>query len=151
MPLGLWRYGAEPEDDAAHAFQISKVGDGHTYGDVEGVTLVEGPTSSQGFISVSHQGVSAYNVYRRAAPHNFVETFIITENAEKGIGAVSNTDGVAAVGMALGIEFPYGLLVVVNDDANELPEGGTSDETSFKVVSLEEVLGDDLLRDVDVN
>ncbi|KAK8040292.1 hypothetical protein PG991_000080 [Apiospora marii] len=149
-PLGLWRYAAEPEDDTADAFQISKVGDGRTYGDVEGVTLVEGPTSSQGFILVSQQGVSAYNVYRRAAPHEFVETFTITENVEKGVDAVSNTDGIAAVGTALGAEFPYGL-VVVHDDANELPEGGTSDETSFKLVSLKDVLGDDLLRDVDVD
>lgn len=149
-PLGLWRYGAEPDDDVTNVFQISKVGDGHTYGDVEGVTLVEGPTSSQGFILVSQQGVSAYNIHRRAAPHEFVGTFTIAENVEKGVDAVSNTDGIAAVGTSLGSEFPYGL-VVVHDDANELPEGGTSDETSFKLVSLKDVLEDHLLHEVDTD
>ncbi|KAK8118170.1 uncharacterized protein PG998_006451 [Apiospora kogelbergensis] len=149
-PLGLWRYGAEPDDDVTNVFQISKVGDGHTYGDVEGVTLVEGPTSSQGFILVSQQGVSAYNIHRRAAPHEFVGAFTIAENVEKGVDAVSNTDGIAAVGTSLGSEFPYGL-VVVHDDANELPEGGTSDETSFKLVSLKDVLEDHLLHEVDTD
>ncbi|KAK8880080.1 hypothetical protein PGQ11_001374 [Apiospora arundinis] len=149
-PLGLWRYGAEPNDEVADAFQISNVGDGHTYGDVEGVTLVEGPTSSQGFILVSQQGVSAYNIYRRASPHKFIGTFTIAENVEKGVDAVSNTDGIAAVGTALGSGFPFGM-VVVHDDANELPGGGTSDETSFKLVSLKDVLADDLLQEVDTN
>lgn len=149
-PLALWRYGAEPDDDASEGVLIGKVGDGHMYADTEGVTLVEGPTKDQGFILVSQQGVSAFNVYRRAAPHEYIMTFTIGENAEKGVDAVSNTDGIAAVGTALGDLFPRGL-VVVHDDANQLAEGGTSDEASFKLVSLAHVLGDELMRDVDLN
>ncbi|KAK8044075.1 3-phytase precursor [Apiospora rasikravindrae] len=106
------------EGYVSDAVQISKVGDGHTYGDVEGVTLVDGPTNTQGSILFSQQGVSAYNVDLRAPPHEFVERATIAEDVEKGAGAVSNTDGIAAVGTALGARYPYGL-VLVHDDTNE--------------------------------
>lgn len=148
-PLGLWQYGAEP-DDTAEPVLFSQVGDGHTYADVEGVTLVEGATKDQGYIIVSQQGVSAYNVYRRAAPHDFVQTFTIGENKAAGIDGVTNTDGLAAIGSNLGSLFPRGL-IVVHDDANQLAEGGTSDEASFKLVSLADVLSEDLLEDVDAD
>ncbi|KAI0490354.1 hypothetical protein F4859DRAFT_6226 [Xylaria cf. heliscus] len=145
-PRALWRYGAEP-DDASEGVLIAEVGDGHAYADVEGVTLVEGTTANDGFILVSQQGVSAYNVYRRAAPHEYVETFTIVEDVEKGIDAVSNTDGLTAVGTSLGPAFPHGL-IVVHDDANQLPGSGTSDEASFKLVRLGDVLSDDLLAEL---
>lgn len=159
-PYGLWRYGAEPEgggdnDDDDNGSRnggvlIGRVGDGHMYADVEGVTLVEGATADQGYILVSQQGVSAFNVYRRAPPHAFVETFTVAANPARGVDAVTNTDGLAAVGAALGARFPRGL-VVVHDDANQLPGGGTSDEASFKLVSLGDVLGDERLKDVDTD
>ncbi|KAI1076605.1 phytase [Whalleya microplaca] len=149
-PRALWRYGAEPDDDASEGFLIDDIDSGHMYADVEGVTLVEGPVADQGFILVSQQGVSAYNVYRRAAPHKYVETFTIYENSDDGIDAVTNTDGLAAVGTALGDAFPGGL-IVVHDDANQLPEGGTSNEASFKLVRLGDVLSDGLMKEVDPN
>ncbi|OTB18786.1 hypothetical protein K445DRAFT_73123 [Daldinia sp. EC12] len=149
-PRALWRYGAEPDDDSTKGFLIGEVGDGTMYADVEGVTLVEGPSADKGFIIVSQQGVSAYNVYRRAAPHDYVETFTIYENPEKGIDGVTNTDGLTAVGAALGDAFPSGL-VVTHDDANQLPEGGTSDQASYKLVSLGDILGEELMKEVDAN
>ncbi|KAI8626306.1 phytase [Xylariaceae sp. FL1651] len=147
-PHALRRYGAEPDDDVREAFLIDEVGDGHMYADVEGVTLIEGATPDDGFILVSQQGVSAYNVYRRAAPHEYFETFTIYENTQKGIDAVTNTDGIAAVGTSLGSAFPF-RLVVVHNDTNQLPRYGTSDEASFKLVSLGDVLYSDLLNELD--
>ncbi|KAI0403948.1 hypothetical protein F4802DRAFT_267382 [Xylaria palmicola] len=146
-PRALWRYGAEPDDDASSGFLIAEVGDGHAFADMEGVTLVEGTTANDGFILVSQQGVSAYNVYRRAAPHEYVETFTIVDNPEKGIDAVSNTDGLTAVGTSLGPEFSHGL-IVVHDDANQLPGTGTSEEASFKLVNLADIFSDDLLANL---
>ncbi|KAF7542263.1 hypothetical protein G7Z17_g11729 [Cylindrodendrum hubeiense] len=154
-PSALWRYGAEP-DSVAEGVLVAAVGDGQIYGDVEGVTLVLGPKADQGFILVSCQGVSAYNVYRRGAPHEYVTTFTITESKNGKIDAVSNTDGITAVGVALNDDFPYGL-VVVHDDANQLPNGTTSNAASFKLVSLEDILGSKnlgikgLLKEIDTN
>ncbi|KAH7033027.1 uncharacterized protein B0I36DRAFT_320606 [Microdochium trichocladiopsis] len=148
-PYGLWRYGAEPEDDPSQRVLIDSI-EGGMYADVEGVTLVEGATKEDGFIIVSQQGVSAYNVYRRAPPHQFVETFTIAENKSLGIDAVTNTDGLTAVGGGLGQAFPSGL-VVVHDDANQLPDGTTSNEASYKFISLADVLSGPLLTELDVN
>ncbi|GAP90962.1 putative 3-phytase precursor [Rosellinia necatrix] len=147
-PRALWRYNAEPDEFTSEGFLIAEVGDGHAYADIEGVTLVEGITSNDGFILVSQQGVSAYNVYRRAAPHEYVETFTTIENTEKNVDAVSNTDGIAAISTSLGPAFPYGL-IVVHDDANQLPGSGTSDEASFKFISLGDIFSNDLLAELD--
>ncbi|KAK9780138.1 putative 3-phytase [Seiridium cardinale] len=146
-PKALWRYSAEP-NDTSYGFLIDQVNSGHMWADVEGVTLVEGASASQGFVLVSQQGVSAYNVYRRAAPHEYVLTFTIAANEEKGIDAVSNTDGIAAIRANLGEGFPYGIFVT-HDDANEIPEGGTSNQASFKIVSLIDILGMELLSEID--
>ncbi|KAF4843179.1 3-phytase [Colletotrichum siamense] len=154
-PSALWRYDAEP-DSTEPGLRIAYVGDGRTYADVEGVTLVYGVTKDQGYVLVSNQGVSSYNVYRRAAPHEYVTTFTITKSTDGQIDAVSNTDGITAVGTHLNKEFPHGL-VVVHDDANQFPSGSTSTEASFKLVSLEKILGAEalkslnLLDDVDAN
>lgn len=146
-PSALWRYGAEPDSDDEERVLVAEVGDGQLFGDVEGVTLVSGRTPKEGFVIVSCQGVSAFNVYRRAEPHDYVTTFTIVESADGEIDAVTNTDGLTAVGTALGPDFPYGLLVV-HDDANQLPDGTTSEEASFKIVALDRVLGAGPLKDL---
>ncbi|KAJ6445137.1 PhyL [Purpureocillium lavendulum] len=138
-PSSLWRYGAEPESDSSGII-VAKVGDGHLYGDVEGVTLVVGRGALDGFVVVSCQGVSAYNIYRRAPPHEYVTTFSLVASSDGEVDAVSNTDGIAAVGTSLGPQFPFGLLVT-HDDANQLPNGTTSPLASFKITSLETILG----------
>ncbi|WYZ42530.1 hypothetical protein EsH8_VI_000229 [Colletotrichum jinshuiense] len=154
-PSALWRYGAEP-DSKEEGVRVAYVGDGHTYADVEGVTLVYGVKPDQGYIFISTQGVSGYNVYKRAAPHEYVTTFTIAKSSDGQIDAVSNTDGITAVGTHLGKDFPHGLFVT-HDDANQLPDGSTSTEASFKLVSLEKILGADVLKslnlldDVDAN
>ncbi|KAF5677639.1 3-phytase [Fusarium heterosporum] len=142
-PSALWRYDAEP-DSKDEGLVIGKVGDGQLYGDVEGVTLVYGSKPNEGFILVSCQGVSAYNVYRRAEPHDYVTTFTLVESSDGKIDPVSNTDGITAVGIGLNKDFPHGL-VVVHDDANQLPNGKTSAEASFKMISLEKILGSQVL------
>lgn len=147
-PSALWRYDAEPEG-SDEGYRIAYVGDGHLWGDVEGVTLVNGKTKDEGFILVSCQGVSAYNGYRRAHPHEYVVTFTIPESADGKIDGVTNTDGLAAVGVNLSEDYPFGLLVT-HDDTNELPEGGADEEASYKIVPLHNILGAEALEDLNL-
>jgi 3-phytase len=141
-PSGIWRYDAEPTGSST-GVQVAKVGDASgLQADVEGITLVPAKSGPGGYIMVSSQGISAYKVYERAPPHKFVLTFTVVENEKKGIDAVSNTDGIAAVGNALNKDFPYGLFVT-HDDANQLAEGGTASEASFKLASLVDILGEE--------
>lgn len=141
-PLGLWRYEAEPTG-SPNGTQIAKLGDASGLSaDVEGITLIPAKSGPGGYILVSSQGISAYKVYERAPPHKFVSTFTIVNNEKDGIDHVSNTDGCAVVGNRLNKDFPYGLFVT-HDDANELAEGGTAKEASFKLASLVDVLGEE--------
>jgi len=139
--FGLWKYPANPEDAATGILvdSVDKTADGKMDADVEGMALVYGLTKDDGYLIVSMQGVSAYNMYERKAPHTFVKRFSIGTNMEAGVDAVTNTDGVAAVGNNLGGAFAGGL-VVVHDDANQRPDGSTDAAASFKLVSLSDVL-----------
>lgn len=65
-PFGLWRYGAEPDSHEGGTLVV-RVGDGRFYGDVEGVTLVLGRGPNDGFIKVSCQGISAFNLLPSSA------------------------------------------------------------------------------------
>ncbi|KAH7071106.1 hypothetical protein BKA63DRAFT_419522 [Paraphoma chrysanthemicola] len=141
-PSGIWRYDAEPTG-SNNGTQIAKVGDASgLHADVEGITLVPAKSGPGGYIIVSSQGISAYKVYQRAPPHEYVTTFTIVDNKDKGIDHVSNTDGCAAVGNALNDDFLHGLFVT-HDDANELAEGGTAAQASFKLASLVDILGEE--------
>ncbi|KAK2763313.1 hypothetical protein FQN54_009949 [Arachnomyces sp. PD_36] len=152
-PSALWKHDAEPSG-STKGTMIAKAGDGTLFADVEGVTLVPGKTAEEGYIIVSGQGVSVYSVFRRAAPHEHVAIFTIGESEDGSIDAVTNTDGVTAVGNKLNDDFPQGLMVV-HDDANQLPDGSTSEKASFKLVSLADILGNEevaglgLLEEVD--
>ncbi|KAF2125386.1 thermostable phytase [Dothidotthia symphoricarpi CBS 119687] len=143
-PSGIWRYEAEP-DSSNEGVQIAKVGENGLHADVEGLTLIPNRNGTGGYIFVSSQGISAYLVYQRAPPHEYVMTFSIVENKKESIDHVSNTDGIAAVGHYLNADFPCGLFVT-HDDANELVEGGTGDQASFKLVSLVDVIGEERCR-----
>ncbi|TDZ13833.1 3-phytase [Colletotrichum spinosum] len=148
-PSALWRYDAEPDSATAPGLRVAHVGDGRLHADVEGVALVYGTKPELGFVLVSTQGVSAYNVYRRAPPHEYVATFTVGASEDGRVDAVSNTDGIAAVGRSLGRDYVHGLFVT-HDDANQLPDGGTSAEASFKLVSLEKILGAEQLRELNL-
>ncbi|KAF8431728.1 hypothetical protein BGX38DRAFT_1228206 [Terfezia claveryi] len=140
-PLGLWAYPAEPDTNAtAGGYLIDDV-NGKLDADVEGVALIPGPTRESGYILVSVQGMSAYNIYYRAAPHAFVMRFSLGDSDDGTVDGVTNTDGIAATGIDLGMEeFRYGV-VVVHDDVNQKAAGGVDKEVSFKIVGVERILG----------
>lgn len=69
-------------------------------------------------------------------------TFTISVGVVDG---VTNTDGIAAVGTALGEIFPRGV-VVVHDDANEAPDGTVREEAAFKLLDLGSVLGANAMK-----
>lgn len=150
-PYGFWRYNAEPTEPSEGYLVDHAQPGGHLYADVEGIALIHGPTNDTGYILVSCQGMSAYNIYQRAHPHAYVMTFAISAGVVDG---VTNTDGIAAVGTALGGVFPRGV-VIVHDDTNEALDGTAREEAAFKLVDLGSILGTDvveglaLLDDVD--
>ena len=135
---GLWRFPLDPSPVDKGSF-VDRVGpNGNLVADVEGVTLWTA-AKGEGYLIVSAQGASRFNVYDRRAPFAYRGSFRVVDNAAGTIDGVSETDGVEATSASLGPRFPRGLIVVQDGD-NTLP----ATTQNFKYVSwadVERVLG----------
>lgn len=131
--VGLWRLPLDPDQGNKPELVDIVAPKGNLAPDVEGVALWRGPGTA-GYIIVSAQGESRFNVYDREAPHRYRGTFRIVDNADAKIDGVTTTDGLDASSVPLGPDFPRGILVV-QDDLNTQPDA-TQD---FKYVSWADV------------
>jgi 3-phytase len=135
---GLWRFPLDPAQGDKGSYVDRVAPNGNLVEDVEGVTVWVGPRGA-GYLIVSAQGDSRFNVHDRAAPFAFRGSFRVVDNAARTIDGVSETDGVEVSSMAMGPRFPRGLLVL-QDGENTLP----AETQNFKYVSwadVEKVLG----------
>ena len=130
---GLWRFPLDPSQGDKGSFVDRVAPNGNLVADVEGVTLWTGG-QGEGFLIVSSQGNSRFNVHDRKAPFAYRGSFRIVDNKAGTIDGVSETDGVEATSAPLGPRFPRGLLVV-QDDENTLP----ATTQNFKYVSWADV------------
>ena len=133
--VGIWRYGAEPDDPTTTRTSVDTVGaGGHLAADVEGLTIVDQPGDS-GYLLASSQGDDRFVVYERSGANAFLGDFrVINGDAVDGC---SSTDGIAALAADLGPAFPHGLFVC-QDGRNTLP--GTAGNQDFKLVRLERLV-----------
>ncbi|MGH9001701.1 MAG: phytase, partial [Acidimicrobiia bacterium] len=138
----IWRYGAEPTDPAGTGDRVmvdsTLAEGGHFAPDVEGMTVVETP-SGERFLMASSQGDATFNVYRAAAPYEFVRKFKVVTSATAD--GCDRTDGIAAAAVNLGPAFPQGIFVC-QDNHNVAPAPGAM---NLKFVRLETVLPADSL------
>ncbi|GJL93762.1 MAG: 3-phytase [Hyphococcus sp.] len=131
--IGLWKYGAEPEDGDARSAVVLATDDDALNPDVEGVSIYH-KENGEGYIVVSSQGSDSYVLYQLQAPHEFVGTFAIIADGASGIDGASETDGLDVTSAPLGDKFPKGLLVV-QDGRNVLPP----EPQNFKFVSWADI------------
>ena len=127
--VGIWKYGAEPEAGATRT-QVAKVGDGHLFADVEGLTIAYGANGT-GYLMVSSQGNHSYVVYRREGNNEFVKKFRIADGDK--VDGAQETDGIDVTTANLGPAFPNGVFVAqdgFNDKGNQ----------NFKLVPLQLIL-----------
>jgi 3-phytase len=111
--VGVWRYGLDPASGSARTL-VQPVAADVLVADAEGLTILE--TGGARYLIGSSQGDSAFPVWRlgEAAP-TYVGRFVVEGGAVDG---VTGTDGLDALGGAVGPAFPEGL-VVVQDDVND--------------------------------
>jgi 3-phytase len=127
--VGVWKFGAEPEAGSDRS-QVGKVGDGHLFADVEGLTIAYGKDGA-GYLIVSSQGNHSYVVYRREGNNEFVKKFRIGNG--EGVDGCEETDGIDVTTANLGPAFPNGVFVVqdgFNDKGNQ----------NFKLVPLQSIV-----------
>lgn len=135
--VGIWKYGAEPDDGTDRVLVDTTGSGGHVVKDVEGLTLYYAQ-NGQGYLLASSQGegssgslVSSFAVYERQSTNTFVLNFRIVDS--NGVDQVTMCDGIDVCGFGLGPDYPNGLLVA-HDDSNA-PEGGEN----YKLVPWEQV------------
>ncbi|KAJ3281809.1 hypothetical protein HK104_011264 [Borealophlyctis nickersoniae] len=135
---GIWRYEAEPTSQKLGVLidSVDVANGGHLYPDVEGISLFYGKKKTEGYLIVSVQGLSAYNVYERNPPHKYLLSFSLVSG--NGLDQVTETDGLAVISTGLGKRFPQGLLVV-HDDQKTYLNGTVADQTTFKYVDFRDI------------
>ena len=114
--VGIWKYGAEPEDGSERIMVDSTGSTGHLAADVEGLTLYY-TREGGGYLIASSQGSDEFVIYRRDGDNKYLFTFEVV--AGNGIDRVTNTDGIDVTNFNLGPAFPWGLFVV-QDGSNDL-------------------------------
>jgi 3-phytase len=127
--VGIWKFGAEPDAGDQRA-QVSKVGDGHLFADVEGLTIAYGKDGA-GYLIVSSQGNHSYVVYKREGNNEFVKKFRVASG--DGVDGAEETDGIDVTTANLGPAFPNGVFVAqdgFNDKGNQ----------NFKLVPLQSIV-----------
>lgn len=129
--VGIWRYGAEPDDGDARV-KVDGVGtEGHLDDDVEGLTIYYA-WGGDGYLLASSQGSDDFVVYERRAPHKYRCRFEIGASAERDIDEVTDTDGIDVTNLGFGELFPVGLFAA-QDGSN--PRGNQN----YKVVDWRDI------------
>lgn len=116
--IGIWKYGAEPEDGETRILVDSTDG-GHVVSNVEGLTIYY-TSAHTGYLIASSQGDNTFVIYEREGANTYVQTFAIA--AGNSIDAVSGTDGIDVTNFGLGSAFPQGMFIAqdgANDNGNQ--------------------------------
>lgn len=112
--VGVWKYGAEPDDGDART-EVDRVGGGRLTADVEGLAIYYA-SGGAGYLLVSSQGSNRFAIYSRDGDNAFLGSFDIVSG--EGLDAVTSTDGIDVANLPLGSAFPQGAFVAQDNDTN---------------------------------
>jgi 3-phytase len=129
---GLWRVALADADGSERRLVDHVRRGGNLSPDVEGVTLWLG-AGGAGYIIVSSQGASRFDVYNRG-DNAYRGGFHISPSPRGDADAVQGTDGIDVVSANLGPDLPQGLFVA-QDDENTAPRA----LQNFKYVSWADI------------
>lgn len=138
---GIWKFAAEPDASTTGMLieAVKPEGDVLT-ADAEGLTIYYG-AEGKGYLLASSQGDSSFAVFSRDGNNDYLGSFVIDD----GVDGVAESDGADMINVALGDEFPNGLLVV-HDGSNEpavivLEDGEEAQNlsTNFKFIDWADV------------
>ena len=138
--VGILKFNAEP-DGGDESKLIHPIDSEFFTPDIEGLTIYYGPNGT-GYLITSSQGDSTFAVFDRQGDNDYIGSF--TVGSQGDIDQVNESDGVDVTNLALGPQFPFGLLVV-QDGATEPQVLFEDDEelenssTGFKLVPWENV------------
>ncbi len=141
--VGIWKFQAEPNAEVMGRLIEPVKPDGDVItADVEGLTIYYGQNGS-GYLLASSQGDSSYAAFSREGNNDYLGSFVIDDGSGE-IDGVEESDGADVTSVALGTQFPNGLLVV-HDGSNEPAQVAVDDgevqnySTNFKFLPWDSV------------
>jgi myo-inositol-hexaphosphate 3-phosphohydrolase len=106
--VGVWRYGAEPEDGVTRTLVDAVItSGGHLTANVKNLAIYYG-RNGRGYLIASSQGSSSFQIYERTGGAYLAEFSI---RSGGGIDAVRGQDGIDVTNFSLGEAFPHGFFV----------------------------------------
>jgi len=126
-------------DFSKHTEIDSRVG--NIGGDPEGLALYK-TSKNEGYVILSSQGDSKFNMYQRTPPYAYIGSFVVQGGLTQGgqfIDGTTVTDGIDVLNMPLNADFPNGLMVV-QDDENDSVKKSKVKRQNFKLISFLDVL-----------
>ncbi len=130
--LGVWKYDAEPDGGSNRTMvdSVDKKAGGHLTADVEGMTIYYGKDENEGYLIVSSQGNSTFQVYDRKS-NKHLHAF--TVGATELIDETTETDGCDVSNVDFGGPFSEGVFIA-HDHINDC-----TDRTNVKLVPWKEI------------
>lgn len=131
---GIWKILAEPKSDTTRTLLAMSGADNPniTY-DVEGLALYKKQDGS-GYLLASSQGNFSYSVFERTGNNRYLGSFKISDGIS--MDGVEETDGIEAVNLPLGPNFPKGLFAA-QDGFNY--DSGKLQRQNFKILRWEKI------------
>ncbi|GAA0650045.1 phytase [Brevundimonas lenta] len=117
--IGIWRIGAEPDAGSVMTSVDTVEANPAIKDDLEGIGLYD-LAGGRGYLIVSSQGNNTYAVYRREGTQEYLGSFAVVADPQRGIDGISETDGLEVSSANLGPGFEHGALIA-QDGRNVLP------------------------------
>lgn len=132
--VGIWKMPATPAAGDKKEL-IGDLSKDKLAADIEGLALYQG-AGSKGYLIASSQGNNSFAVFTLGSKNKYLGSFMIM--AEGNIDGTSETDGIAAMNLGLGSNFPDGVFVA-QDGYNY--EGENQVNQNFKLVNWKDIAG----------
>jgi 3-phytase len=113
--VGIWRFTANAEADTS-ARLIDGPGIGHIEEEVKGLALYDGGDGSR-WLLASNSSAGLVNVYDRSRDDAYVGTFAVRPKG--GAENLAEPGTLFATSVALGAQFPHGLLLVTDENGGD--------------------------------
>ena len=124
---GVWQMSADPQVNTEMSL-VADVRDGALTADVEGIDIYR-KGNDTAYLVVSSQGSNRYVIYDLLDDNRLRGSIALVDHPNGRVDGTQETDGLAVTSVALGEEFPQGILVV-QDGINTLPNANQN----FKIV-----------------
>ncbi|WP_421847433.1 phytase [Marinomonas sp.] len=130
----IWSFQAD-EEATTEPSLFAEVDGKRLVDDIEGITLYQ--NDAVNYLIASSQGNNTYAIFDLANKNQYLGSFAIIGDDEKGVDGSSDTDGIHAVSANLGAAYPQGIFIA--QDWNNLDAQYKAQKQNFKIVNWQDI------------